>query len=53
MSYKDSVGKRHCTQEYEAFWYKNQGKYTYQFCARPFEELEEDARRNRVFAMSL
>ena len=25
-----------------AFWYKNHGKYLYQFCAKPFEELEEE-----------
>ena len=40
--YKDSAGERHCKREFEAVWYKNQGKYVYQFCARPFEELEEE-----------
>ena len=38
----DSAGERHCAREFEAVWYKNQGKYLYQLCARPFKELEED-----------
>ena len=50
-AYKDSAGKKHCTQEFEAIWYKNQGKYIYQFCARPVEELEEDG-EIRVLAIS-
>ena len=25
-----------------SLWYKNQGKYLYQFCARPFEKEEEE-----------
>ena len=29
-------------REFEAVWYQNQVKYLYQFCARPFEELEEE-----------
>ena len=35
----DSTGESHCTQEFEAVWYKTQGKYLLQF---PFEELEEE-----------
>ena len=56
--YKDSAGKRHCTWEFEAIWYKNQGKYLYPFCARPFEEeLEEEEEEEedgeiRVLAIS-
>ena len=35
------VQEGHCTRKFEAVWYKNQGKYGYQFCAWPFEELED------------
>ena len=41
-SYKDSTGERHCAQEFEAVWYKNQGNFLYQFCAGPFEEEEKE-----------
>ena len=33
----------------KAFWYKNQGKYVYIFCARPFKELEEEEEGEIVF----
>ena len=38
----DSADRRYCAREFEAVWYKNQGKYILVPCARPFEEEEEE-----------
>ena len=47
--YKDSASERHCAREFEAVWYKNQGKYLYQSTA--FEDLEED--REIIFTYAI
>ena len=51
-----SAHVQHGAVHTHAVWYKNQGKYLYQFCAKPFEELEgekeEEDGEIRVLAIS-
>ena len=45
-----SVGERHCAQDFEA---KNQGKFLYQLCTRPFEGLEEEEEDGKIGVLAI